>query len=195
MKFYSSLRSLLATNLMAIACGGISGCAGLNQSVSQSLGINSGARVPAPATGSYATPGNYAGGNLTGPQVQLPQTQTAVPGQAAPNTTSYFNPLAQPAGQIVNGINNAQNQFTQASEQARNSVVQTADSLNNRLQSASNRIDRFNQGVAQASAVMQEAIQAPPANQNQVLDVTTPAIGSGVANQNDPNDAWRKPNL
>ena len=200
MKFTTSFRPKIAVGIALAACAGLPGCTGMNQSVSQSLGMNSGTRVPPPATGSYATPNSYTGNGAASPQVQVPQQPGISPGQAAPNATSYFNPLTQPTNQIVNSINNAQNQFNQATEQARNSVVQTADNLNNRLNTASERIDRFNQGVTQASAIMQDAIQAPapvqsvnpPATHS---PATHSAVGSGASNMSNPNEAWRKPNL
>ncbi len=194
MQLSKALRPWVVTGLAMALTTGVTGCAGMNNSLSQSLGINSGARVPPPSTGSFAAPNNYTG---------TPQSSNMQPASGAvftPNTTgnttgstSQFNPLAQPAGQLISGINQAQSQFLQATDQARNTINQTAEGLNSRVNTVGERIDRFNQGVAQASAIMHDAVQAPPPQ-------TMPsAVGSGVAPAsanlvNEPDPTWRKPN-
>jgi hypothetical protein len=157
----------------------MSGCTGLNNSIPQALGINSAARVPPPGTGSFATPNNYTN---NGPSANGNSAPGATPPAIGPKT-SQFNPVEQPASQLLSTINNAQSRIQQVTGQARDTVNRTAESINSGVEAAGGRIDRFGQGVVQAGAILTEAAQ-PVGNIND----------QGTNNfAEDPNAAWRKP--
>jgi hypothetical protein len=162
-----------------------SGCTGLNNSIPQALGINSSARVPPPATGSFATPNNYtnsgSGANASpAPAAVSPAAMS--PAGAGPKT-SQFNPVEQPTSQFLSTINSAQSRIQQVTSEARDTVSRTAEGINSGVEAAGGRIDRFGQGVVQAGAILSEAAQ-PVGNIND----------QGTNNfAEDPNAAWRKP--
>lgn len=168
----------------ALLLGAITtGCTGLNSSFPQAFGVNSSARVPAPATGSFATPNSYNG--AAGSQ---PSSPPPINGSPAPMRTSQASPLEQPTTQLLSSLHQAQSQLNSATNQARDTINQSAESLNASVTSATSRIDRLGQGVIQASAILNDAAKE--------------SIGSGVASPEpspdgnatlDPNAAWRRP--
>lgn len=188
----SSYRS--ASTCAALVLGFITtGCTGLNNSLPQTLGVNSASRVPAPATGSFATPNSYngAGSNLA-PTGAPPATGNTPAGMK----TSQASPLEQPTTQLLSSLHQAQSQLNSVTHQARDTINQSAESLNASVSSATQRIDRLGQGVIQASAILSDAAKD--------------SVGSGVASSNtspantpvgpeeetatlDPNAAWRRP--
>lgn len=159
------------------------GCTGLNSSFPQAFGVNSGSRVPAPATGSFAAPNSYNGTNVGQPTSPAP-----INGSPAAMKTSQASPLEQPTTQLLSSLHQAQSQLNSATNQARNTINKSAESLNASVSSATNRIDRLGQGVIQASAILSDAAKE--------------SIGSGVPSSEptedgaatlDPNAAWRRP--
>lgn len=179
----NSYRSVCAC--AALFLGSITtGCTGLNSSFPHAFGVNSGSRVPPPATGSFATPNSYNG--TSGGQ---PSSPPPINGAPAAMKTSQSSPLEQPTTQLLSSLQQAQSQLNSATNQARDTINQSAESLNASVSSATSRIDRLGQGVIQASAILTDAAKE--------------SIGSGVASSElspdgaatiDPNAAWRPPN-
>jgi hypothetical protein len=177
----------------------VPGCTGMNNGLPSPFTNPANTRVPPPATGSFATPNPYSN----------------TPGAVAPTTsatptgvkTSQFNPVEQPANQVLATINQTQSQLQSATNQALDTVYRTADDLNSRMDSASARINRLGQGVVQAGAILSDAASASLSDTNHASLSDTnhaslsdtnhaslsdaPAAGASTAS--DPNAAWRRP--
>lgn len=111
---------------------------------------NQATRVPPPATGSFQTgPGAYTG---PGPATN------AAPAAANANKTSQVSPTGVP---LVDNLNNAQNQLQAATNNARNAVFNSTNSINSQVELASARVNRFGEGVVQASQVLSDAARDP----------------------------------
>ena len=183
----------------AIAVGMI-GCRGTAPSFSQFFsGLNAPARVPPPAQGSFQVPGTYSGG----------AGSPANPSGSGLGGSSFGNGAKTsqntlPSNNVLNGISNAQSQLLTATNNARNSVNRAADGINSSVEQASARVDRFGQGVAQASAILSEAAVAPSVSTSiERTNMTYPTIepppisssNSGRVGDSDSNDSanWRTP--
>lgn len=169
------------------------GCTGLNNSLPQTLGVNSALRVPAPATGSFATPNSYNGtGSNPAPSGAPPATSSNPSGIK----TSQASPLEQPTSQLLSSLHQAQSQLNSATSQARDTINQSAENLNASVSSATQRIDRLGQGVIQASAILSDA--AKESIGSGVAPTTTSPANTPVGPEEetatlDPNAAWRRP--
>lgn len=157
-------------------------------------GLTTPSRVPPPATGSFQVPGSYnnttnGAPTTTSSGINNPATRGAAPGTM---TTGQFQP---PSAILANNIAAAQAQLQSVTDNTRNAVQQTAGQINSRVEQASARIDRFGNGVVQASNILSEAAQ--PANYT--ADVSMPPTSTPTAAGRisdvpaDPNAAWRRP--
>lgn len=149
-----SRRLGVAISLMAATAG----CQG-NPLTNLTSAWNQPTRVPPPATGAFQPTGAYSGntgmGSNSGAGMAAPP---AIGGAAAGMKTSQVNPTGVP---YVDSIASAQSQLKAASDSARNSINQTTNSINSQVELASARLDRFSNGVVQASQVLADAAQDP----------------------------------
>lgn len=188
---------------LALAMGlaaAVAGCKGTAPGFSQAFGgLTAPARVPPPAQGSFQVPGSYSGG----------VGSSANPSASGLGGSSFGNGMktsqsSQPANNLFNSISNAQAQVLSASNSFRNSVNRTAEDINSSVELASARVDRLNQGGAQAIAVFSEAATAPIASSgtehskmNYPANESVPVFPSnsgrvGDSDQSD-NANWRTP--
>jgi hypothetical protein len=169
--------SFAAWSCLTVLVIGFTGCRGTAPSFSQMFGgLNAPARVPPPAQGSYQVPGSYSGGVGTSGATTNNGLGTSSFSNGMKTSQNTF-----PPSNLLNGISNAQSQILTASNNARNSVNRAADGINSSVEQASARVDRLNQGVTQAGAILTEAVNAP--------------IVPADANQYSPNEnaTWRTP--
>lgn len=182
---------------------GFVGCKGTPFSFPQSLtGNGASSRVPAPPTGSFQVPSTYNGntGGATSSSGGLNSSSFGT----APNTLNKTSQSNLPISNFVNSISQAESQLLNATNNARTTVNRTADAVNSRVEQASARVDRFGQGVVQASNIIAEAATAPPtftnANDPNLASELSPQIEmpnstSGRIGDSDASGAatWRTP--
>jgi hypothetical protein len=169
----------------------LSGCAGMN-GLSQTLGINSASRVPPPATGSFAVPNTYTNGaagagGISGNGPVNPGASS--PTLGALQTNSIGSGVAY-SDQMLSSVNRIQSRIQDTSNQVRDGVVRTTDTLNSRVEQASAKVNRIGEGVVQAGNILSESMEEA----NNIPAPTTPApivSSSGVVQ--DPNASWRNP--
>ena len=183
----------------AIAAGAI-GCRGTTPAFSQAFsGLSTPARVPPPAQGSFQVPSSYSGG----------AGSSASPASKGLGGSSFENGIKTsqnilPTSNLIDKFSNAPSQLLNASNNLRNSVNRTADGFNSSVEQASARVDRFGQGVVQASAILSEAANTPTVsaaaertNINYPGNEQTPITESisGRIGDSDPNESanWRTP--
>ncbi len=174
-------------------------------------------KVTAPSTGSFQAPGSYNGSVGTGSSSSTaPTTTILTPAGGIPPNGPMQNgfrtsQLPNTTSPLVGSITNAQNQLQNATINTRNTVQQGADQLNNRVEQASARIDRFSQGVVQASQILSEAATLPvtPNTTGVYADRSFAPSAEGIpgtngygatgasysvpVTTNDPNAQWRSP--
>ncbi len=188
---------------LALAVGlaaAVAGCKGTAPGFSQAFGgLMAPTRVPPPAQGSFQVPGSYSGG----------VGSSSNPSASGLGGSSFGNGMktsqsSQPTNNLFNSISNAQSQVLSASNSFRNSVNRTAEDINSSVELASARVDKLNQGGAQAIAVFSEAATAPIAgsgteqnNMNYSVNGSVPITPSnsgrvGDSDQSD-NANWRTP--
>jgi hypothetical protein len=150
----ASRRLSVAIGLLAATVG----CQG-NPLTNLTSAWNQPTRVPPPPTGAFQPTGAYSGnaglGGNAGAGVAAPPAAGAA---AAGMKTSQVNPTGLP---YVDSIASAQSQLKAASDSARNSINQTTNSINSQVELASARLDRFGNGVVQASQVLSDAAMDP----------------------------------
>lgn len=156
-----SQKSVMLGLLVGFAWVAQSGCRGTPLSFPQSLSGGASSRVPPPATGSFQVPGNYSGSSTpssTGLGSSSFSPSNSVSG--SPNFSGGQTP--PPISDFVNGITSAQSKFRTATNNAVGAVNRAADDLNSRVENATARVDRFGEGVKQASAILNDAATSPP---------------------------------
>lgn len=196
---------LATLSFAAAVTTGFAGCKGTMPAFSQAFGgFGAPARVPPPAQGSFQVPGSYSGGvGASGSS-----SSSGLGGSSFGNgpKTSQAN---LPTSNFLNSISNAQTQLLAATNNARNTVNRTADNINSSVELASARVDRLEQGVVQAGAIVAEAATQPiittPAQQpssnypnstypaTQPTTVTTSNTGSIGDSDQSANASWRTP--
>lgn len=203
----SSAKRSFATVALTVMVSTFAGCQGTQTfqnpfgGIGNSLqGLASPTRVPPPATGSFQVPGSYnnnTNGAAPPPNINNSSMRSATPG---PNATGQFQP---PSAILANNIAAAQAQLQSVTDNTRTRVQQTAGQINSSVEQASARIDRFGNGVVQASNILSEAAQpvnyaadysmpqtAPAAPGSTAPSTSSGRISDGSA---DPNAAWRRP--
>ena len=153
----------------AAITAGFAGCKGTMPAFSQAFsGFGAPARVPPPAQGSFQVPGSYSGGaGASGSS-----SSSGLGGSSfgnGPKTTQ----ANLPSDNLFNSISNAQSQILAATNNARNTVNRTADDINSSVELASARVNRLEQGVSQASAIVAEAASEPILNNPAQLPSST----------------------
>jgi hypothetical protein len=158
----SKLRKLgVGLSLSIALVTGLSGCKGTPFAFPQTFpGFGAPSKVPAPGTGSFQVPNTYNG---------TPGTSSTSSGGLSGSSfgngpTGLNNKTSQtslPVANLVNSISQAESQLLNLTNNARNTVTRTADTVNSRVEQASARVDRFGQGVVQASNILSEAATAP----------------------------------
>ncbi len=194
---------LAAVSFGAAVTAGFAGCKGTTPAFSQAFGgFGAPARVPPPAQGSFQVPGSYTGGTGTTGS----SSSSGLGGSSFGNgpRTSQTN---LPTSNLFNSISNAQSQLVAATNNARNTVNRTADNINSSVELASARVDRLEQGVVQAGAIVAEAATQPITMQPQqpisnftnsaspTTQTTAPTSNSGSISDGDQssNASWRTP--
>ncbi len=196
---YHSIVSFAALSIAAAIGTGAAGCRGTSPAFSQAFsGLSAPARVPPPAQGSFQVPGSYSGAVGT----------SANPASNGLGGSSFSNgpktsQNSLPTSSLVDRISNAQSQLLNASNNARNSVNRAADGINSSVEQASARVDRFGQGVVQASAILSEAATTPVVGNTSERNSTfsggeqapNTSISSGRIGDSDQseNANWRTP--
>ncbi len=195
-----SFQYVATLSLAAALAAGTSGCRGTAPAFSQAFsGLTAPARVPPPAQGSFQVPGSYSGG-VNGPGNPSSGGLGGSSFGSGPKTSQS----SLPTGGLINGLSNTQSQILTATNRARNSVNRAADGINSSVEQASARVDRFGQGVAQASAILSEAATTPivsGASERSNMNYPTndpPPINSSTSGRigdADPSEAasWRTP--
>ncbi len=156
---------------------GLSGCKGAPLPFPQSMGgLGSPTRVPAPADGSFQVPGSYSGPNGTSsnPGGGLGGTSFKSDNNIAPPNGMKTSQTNVPVTNFVNGISAAESQFRTATNNALSSVSRATADVNNRVEQASARVDRFGAGVVQASNILSEAAYAPVNGEQNVQNSRSP---------------------
>ena len=200
----TSFHWLASLSFAAAIASGLAGCKGTTPAFSQAFsGFGAPARVPPPAQGSFQVPGSYSGAAGTSGGT----SNSGLGGSSFGNgpKTSQAN---LPNSNLFNSISSAQSQILAATNNARNTVNRTADNINSSVELASARVDRLEQGVAQASAIVAEAATEPiistPAQMpsstysNSAYSTPQPTgtlTNSGSISDNDQsaNASWRTP--
>ena len=194
---------LAALSFAATVTAGFAGCKGTTPAFSQAFGgFGAPARVPPPAQGSFQVPGSYTGGAGTSGS----SSSSGLGGSSFGNgpKTGQAN---LPTSNLFNSISNAQSQLVAATNNARNTVNRTADNINSSVELASARVDRLEQGVVQAGAIVAEAATQPITIQPQqpssnysnsaypATQPTAPTSNSGSISDGDQsaNASWRTP--
>ncbi|MCY2982571.1 MAG: hypothetical protein NTY15_02935 [Planctomycetota bacterium] len=197
---------LAALSFAAAVTVGFAGCKGTTPAFSQAFGgFGAPARVPPPAQGSFQVPSSYSSG--VGTSGSSPSSGLGSSSFGNGPKTSQTN---LPSSNLFNSISNAQSQLLSATNNARNTVNRTADNINSSVELASARVDRLEQGVVQAGAIVAEAAtqpiitsqpQPPSSNYaNSAYPATQPAAttsNSGSIGDIDQsaNASWRTPVL
>ncbi len=197
---FSYVVTVAALSFAAAIAAGVTGCRGTPPAFSQAFsGLIAPARVPPPAQGSFQVPSSYSGG----------VGSSASPASKGLGGSSFENGIKTsqntlPTSNLIDKFTNAQSQLLSASNNARNSVTRAADGINSSVEQASARVDRFGQGVVQASAILSEAANTPTVsaaaertNLNYSGKEQTPITDSisGRIGDSDPNESaiWRTP--
>ncbi|MEQ1825970.1 MAG: hypothetical protein ABL921_08475 [Pirellula sp.] len=174
----------------------LTGCRGTPFSLPESLGGIGGAssRVPPPATGSFQVPQSYSGPNANNSGLG---SSSFAPNSGTTSATGFkTSQVSQPVSNFVSGISAAQSQLRTATNNALNTVNRTAQDVNSTVENATARVDRFGEGIVQASAILNDAASAPllPAASD-----TAPANGVSASGRIGDNpstsapSAWRTP--
>jgi hypothetical protein len=202
----------LALTLTAGCIASLAGCAG-NPLNGIANSWNQATRVPPPATGAFQP----TGGNYSGPGPASASANGA-PAAGSPPANAFKSSQNTSSGvPLVDNIVAAESQFKAATDNARNAVVQSTNSINSQVELASARLNRLGDGVVQASQVLSDAardpIPVPPVTPSTSFATSptglpgtsgyaAPPTGSLPSTSSngrigdtveDPNAAWRKP--
>lgn len=186
----STVRSLsLAVCSLGIAS--LTGCAGMN-GLSHSLGINSASRVPPPATGSFTIPNSYTNG-ATGANgvsgVNPSNTGPSSPTLGALQSSNVGSGIAY-GDQVLSSVNQIQSRIQDTTNQVRDGVIRSTDSLNSRVEQANAKVNRFGEGVVQAGAIISDSFEE--ASNIPAPIAPAPIVPSSGIVQ-DSNASWRNP--
>ena len=199
-KAFRFVATILALSFASAIAAETTGCRGTAPAFSKAFSsLSDPARVPPPAQGSFQVPGSYSGG----------VGSSANPASKGLGGSSFENgPKTSqntlPTSNLIDRFSNAQSQLLSASNNARNSVNRAADGINSSVEQANARVDRFGQGVVQASAVLSEAANTPIVSsaperfdmnysgnaKTPITDSISGRIGDSIPNE---NAIWRTP--
>ncbi len=182
------LRNVATLSCAVVVAAGNTGCRGTAPSFSQAFSsFSAPARVPPPAQGSFQVPSSYSGGVGTSASPANSGLGGSSFGKGPTTGQNTF-----PTNNLLSSISNAQSQILTATNNARSSVNRAADGINSSVEQASARVDRINQGVSQASAILSEAATAPIVSAEEMPSALK---NSGRIGDVDPSDNsnWRPP--
>jgi hypothetical protein len=92
--------------------------------------------------------------------------------------------------QVLSSVNQIQSRIQDTTNQVRDGVIRSTDSLNSRVEQANAKVNRFGEGVVQAGAILSESMEEA---RNIPAPITPAPIVSSSGVVQDPNATWRNP--